>query len=103
MHRSRLYAARLNRAGIAVVLLALVLTGSASEFFQVSVGAAQAEHVDVGMPFDGKWGYNVLVSPPYTDGNSSHPSVHARYGMDWAADLYAGAGTQVRLRFANAT
>jgi len=52
----------------------------------------------VGMPFPGKWAYNVNVSPPWTDANSSHPSVHAAPGGgDWATDLYAGEGTSVRL------
>ncbi len=51
----------------------------------------------VGMPFTGKWAYNASVKPPYTDANSSHPSVHHRYYGDWATDLYAAAGTQVKL------
>ena len=49
------------------------------------------------MPFAGKWAYNVNVNPPYTDANSSHPSVHARYYGDWATDVYASEGTPVRL------
>jgi hypothetical protein len=52
----------------------------------------------VGMPFAGKWAYNVNVDPPYTDSNSSHPSVHHRFYGDWATDLYAASGTPVILQ-----
>ena len=55
------------------------------------------------MPFTGKWAWNVPVSPPYTDSNSSHPSVHTTYYGDWATDLYAAAGTAVRLEVPYAT
>jgi hypothetical protein len=55
------------------------------------------------MPFSGKWAYNVFVSPPYTDANSSHPAVHHRYYGDWAVDLYASAGTPVRLQVSSAS
>ncbi|HUC20754.1 MAG TPA: hypothetical protein VMR98_04650, partial [Candidatus Polarisedimenticolaceae bacterium] len=60
--------------------------------------AASAASATVGMPFTGKWAYNVPVSPPYTDNNSSHPSVHHSPGAgDWAIDLYAAEGTPVKL------
>ncbi|HZN13011.1 MAG TPA: VCBS repeat-containing protein [Acidimicrobiales bacterium] len=60
------------------------------------------------MPFTGKWAYDVNVDPPYVDscpagqstcaGLSSHPSVHhTPGGGDWATDLYAGSGTDVKL------
>lgn len=63
------------------------------------VGASPAhaagEQAVIGMPFDGKWAYNANVNPPYTDTNSSHPSVHTRSGMSaatWATDLYPDDG-----------
>ena len=52
----------------------------------------------VGMPFSGQWAYNALVNSPYTDSNSSHPSVHhTPGGGDWATDVYAAEGTAVKL------
>lgn len=50
----------------------------------------------IGMPFTGKWAYNTNVNPPYSDANSSHPSVHNSYGFDWATDVYANSGTDVK-------
>jgi hypothetical protein len=58
---------------------------------------ASAAQVVAGMPFTGKWAYNVNVNPPYTDSNSSHPSVHTNYYGDWATDIYAADGTAVKL------
>ncbi|HET7641779.1 MAG TPA: hypothetical protein VFK47_23910, partial [Ktedonobacteraceae bacterium] len=58
---------------------------------------ADSAQVTIGMPFAGKWGWNVHKSPPYTDDNSSHPSVHAAYGSDWATDLYPGDNKNVKL------
>lgn len=81
-----------------LVALGAVLVGSPA------AGAATAESAELGMPFAGKWAYNVVVGPPYNDANSSHPSVHAIHGgADWATDLYAAPGTQVRLRVKNET
>jgi hypothetical protein len=59
---------------------------------------ASGEQAVVGMPFAGTWAWNTTnVTPPYTDNNSSHPSVHAKYYGDWATDVYAKAGTAVKL------
>jgi hypothetical protein len=58
------------------------------------------------MPFTGKWSYNVNVNQPYTDQNSSHPSVHhTPGGGDWATDLYGSEGQPVTLHvpYANGT
>jgi hypothetical protein len=71
----------------------LILIGSG-----LFVGQANASQALIGMPFTGKWAYNALVSPPYTDSNSSHPSVHhTPGGGDWATDVYAAEGTVVKL------
>lgn len=58
---------------------------------------AAGEQAVAGMPFAGQWAYNAVVSPPYNDGNSSHPSVHAKYYGDWATDVYSSSGTAVKL------
>ncbi|MGH7158328.1 MAG: hypothetical protein ACREGD_04670 [Candidatus Saccharimonadales bacterium] len=50
------------------------------------------------MPFQGKWAYVNAVTSPYTDANSSHPSVHNSYSFKWATDLYASANTAVNLQ-----
>ncbi|MFL6116196.1 MAG: hypothetical protein ACJ786_33300 [Catenulispora sp.] len=66
---------------------------------------ADATHqIEIGMPFAGQWAYNANVNPPYTDANSSHPSVHhTPGGGDWATDVYAAEGTAVKLEVGNAT
>jgi hypothetical protein len=66
---------------------------------------ADATHqVAVDMPFTGKWAYNANVNPPWTDSNSSHPSVHhTPGGGDWATDLYGAEGTAVKLKVSNPT
>ncbi len=64
----------------------------------VGHASATTNQAVVGMPFSGKWAYNVLVNPPYTDSNSSHPSVHhTPAGGDWGTDLYAEEGSAVKL------
>ncbi len=73
----------------------LILTGEKSS---ISIASATNPLATVGMPFTGKWAYNVNVDPPYTDLNSSHPSVHAKYYGDWATDVYAADGTAVKLK-----
>jgi hypothetical protein len=62
----------------------------------ISPAQAAGETAVIGMPMNGKWAYNVNVNPPWTDINSSHPSVHSSPGTQWATDLYASAGTDVR-------
>jgi hypothetical protein len=59
--------------------------------------ATLAVSATIGMPFTGKWAYNADVKPPYTDSNSSHPSVHQNYYGDWATDIYAAEGVPVKL------
>ncbi|HSX07637.1 MAG TPA: hypothetical protein VLG11_01980 [Candidatus Saccharimonadales bacterium] len=84
-------------------LTALLAAGSLAVGLMVSPTFEQSAHADtspqvvIGMPFNGKWAYNANVDPPYTDANSSHPSVHEAYGFDWATDIYAAAGTEVDL------
>ena len=58
---------------------------------------AAGEQATIGMPFSGKWAYDAIVTPPYTDQNSSHPSKHNPYGFDWSTDLYAPADTDVKV------
>jgi len=69
---------------------------------EASANASSASPIAiVGMPFMGKWAWNALVNPDangqYNDITSSHPSVHARYGSNWATDVYANSGTAVKL------
>lgn len=86
-----------HRSIVTLTLMALfssfmVLTGQ-------SPAMAAPPPAQAGMPFTGQWAYNADVSPPYTDSNSSHPSVHhVPGGGDWGTDLYAPAGTAVKLR-----
>jgi len=85
-----------------ILAVILLLIGGAT--YAASFAEADATHQAViGMPFTGKWAYNAYVSPPYTDVNSSYPSVHAKYYGDWATDLYAAAGTAVKFEVPYAT
>ncbi len=93
------------RLAAILVILALLFGATA-----VTVGTATPAAADttpeavIGMPFTGKWAWNVGISPPYTDENSSHPSVHhTPGGGDWATDIYASEGTAVRLMVPYAT
>ncbi len=78
-----------------------------SLFFNLSsvpISYAQTQQFLVGMPFAGKWAYNVKVNPPYNDVNSSHPSVHktdASDKYDWATDVYALPDTPVKVNIKN--
>jgi len=79
---------------------ALVAFG-ASPFVKPEAAYADiTKQVTIGMPFDGQWAFNTDVSPPYTDSNSSHPSVHHTPGSgDWATDLYSNTeGKVVKLK-----
>lgn len=82
-------------AGLAMLLGFVVAQG-----VNAPSASAAGEQAVIGMPFTGKWAYNTPVNPPYTDNNSSHPSVHhTPGGGDWGTDLYAPSnGTQVRLK-----
>lgn len=82
-------------AGLAM-LLGLVIAQGAN----APTASAESNQAVIGMPFTGKWAYNANVNPPWTDSNSSHPSVHhTPGGGDWGTDLYAlGEGDQVRLK-----
>jgi hypothetical protein len=59
--------------------------------------AVNSKQAVIGMPFTGKWAFTNKVTPPYTDSNSSHPSVHNPYSFQWATDLYGAADTEVRV------
>jgi hypothetical protein len=91
------------------ILLSVVLTSLATVIaVPPSTVEAQegnnSESVDIGLPFTGKWAYNVPAGPPYDDIGESHPAGHhTPGGGDWATDLYAPAGTPVRLRLSNPT
>jgi len=54
----------------------------------------------VGVPFDGKWAYSNPTASGCGPGSgeTSHPSCHETYVGDWSTDLYAPAGTDVKLR-----
>jgi hypothetical protein len=88
-----------HRFGTMVAALAIAVSSttivSIARAVPVRADAAQAV---IGMPFSGKWAYNAIVQPPYTDSNSSHPSVHTKYYGDWATDVYAADGTAVTLQ-----
>ena len=96
------YSERLRALLVAVAMLFGL--GAASAVMATPAHADAAHQAVIGMPFAGKWAYNVNVNPPYTDANSSHPSVHAAPGGgDWATDLYASVGTDVKLNIPYAT
>lgn len=85
-------------------LTAVVTAGATAVATMISplINAQPAEAIDapkatIGMPFEGRWAFNAIVNPPYTDANSSHPAVHNAYGFDWATDLYAGENTEVKV------
>ena len=83
-----------------MVIGATVLTGlllAKAPSFEKPAYAANAKQAVVGMPFEGKWAYVNKVKPPYTDSNSSHPSVHNSYSFQWATDLYASSDTEVKV------
>ena len=65
--------------------------------------AASSATADVGMPFSGKWAYNISASQPWDDNiDDSHPKAHERYSKDWATDVYA-TGVDVYPTVVNAT
>lgn len=88
-------------AGRIGVCLALATGGLFAIEAAAEPDSASAATAQVGMPFTGQWAYNTIVQPDasgnYNDSTSSHPSVHHKYYGDWATDLYAAAGTNVKL------
>ncbi|BCB84441.1 hypothetical protein [Phytohabitans suffuscus] len=83
---------------IAVGAAAVAVT-AAPAIEEEAANANAAASAVIGMPFEGRWGWNVEINPPYSDDNSSHPSVHhTPGGGDWAADIYAAAGKEVKLK-----
>lgn len=90
-----------KRRGITGLVAALALSAALlSGAEQEPVYADATPPVTIGMPLDeGKWAWTQNVNPPYTDANSSHPSVHHRpAGGDWSIDLYPKAdGQEVKL------
>jgi hypothetical protein len=87
---------RLHRWFLLAVIIVLVAF-DVGPFTWHTASASASKRVTIGMPFTGRWAYNKLVKPPYTDENSSHPSVHEAYGFDWATDLYAAQNTDVKV------
>lgn len=86
---------RIKRWSMPVLSLFIAIGPAALLVGHASASTPQAV---VGMPFSGNWAWNVLISPPYTDSNSSYPSVHhTPGGGDWATDIYAPEGTAVKL------
>src|SRR5438270_11538990 len=101
------------KVGTVVLALAIALTTLTASLTlrPTTAHADSTSQAVVGMPFTGKWAWNASVMqpfPPYADtcpkgesncpGYSSHPSVHhTPGGGDWATDLYAAEGTQVKL------
>lgn len=86
---------------IALTICFVLSIGPAALVGHVSAATPQAV---VGMPFQGQWAWNRLIYPPYTDSNSSHPSVHhTPGGGNWATDVYAGEGQAVKLDVTYAT
>ena len=70
----------------------------------VPKAGATGEQIVMGMPFDGKWAYNVATTAScgYTSGLTAHPSCHGTngsdlLGYDWATDYYAASGTAVKV------
>jgi hypothetical protein len=90
---------RLRAIPAALAALLVLIGVPATTLLTASPATADATHQAViGMPFTGEWAYNTNVNPPYTDVNSSHPSVHHTPGSgDWATDIYAGESTAVKL------
>ncbi len=84
--------------GGASLLLIPVLTLSAVGFFPLTVSAA-AEQIVMGMPFAGRWAYNVPTTAGCGPGaqQTAHPSCHELYGYQWGVDYYAADGTDVKL------
>lgn len=80
-------------AGLAMLLGLVVAQG-----VNAPSASAVGDQAVIGMPFTGKWAYSTTVNPPYTDNNSSYPSVHDNYTADWATDVYATGGTDVRIK-----
>jgi hypothetical protein len=86
----------------AASLIATVVAGAAvlaSPLINEQPAYADAPQVTVGMPFDGNWAYSNLTTAACgpNANQTSHPACHETYIGDWATDLYAAAGTEVKL------
>lgn len=105
MNRNLRRASLSKKLSAVLATLAMLFGLSLTTTTLATPASADASHEAlIGMPFAGKWAYNATVSPPYTDSNSSHPSVHHTPGSgDWATDLYAAEGTPVKLEVTAAT
>jgi hypothetical protein len=77
----------------------LLMLGAAENLADETPAHAAASPVVVGMPFDGKWAYSDPTTAACGAGSdqTSHPSCHETYFGDWSTDLYAAAGTEVKL------
>ncbi len=96
---------KLTRLSRRIAALALIVSSFLFLICSPLSVLAANEKATIGMPFQGKWAYNANVNPPYTDSNSSHPTVHPIYGSgyNWSTDLYAAAGTSVKWNVSGST
>ncbi len=96
--RSTRYMRTLSSKLVIVAILTLLGGAVLSPLLVGKPSYAAGEQATVGMPFTGKWAWDGdPFSGPYTDNNSSHPSVHAVYYGQWGTDLYGAADTAVKL------
>ena len=70
-----------------------------------TASAEPSQTVNVGMPFAGRWAYDILTTAPCgpNPNQTSHPQCHEIYYGNWSTDLHAPEGTPVRLNIAGAT
>src|SRR5438046_2420776 len=104
---------RLRRLAPCAVVLALVSAAVATlaTLTAAPAGADATHQAVIGMPFTGKWAYNVPTTASCGPANSqtSHPSCHMTNPStgylwgDWATDVYAAEGTAVKLEVPYAT
>ena len=88
---------RAGRVAAALILVGGILT--AQETLAPKEAAANSASATIGMPFAGRWAYSNPVARgcgPESN-ETSHPECHEIYFGDWSTDLYAAAGTEVRL------
>jgi hypothetical protein len=68
----------------------------------ISTAHAAGEQIVMGMPFTGKWAYNVVKPVGTNCSITAHPSCHATSGTNllgyhWAVDYYAADTTEVKM------
>ncbi len=79
------------------MLASTLLVGSVVDAAPTEAAVSQ---IVIGMPFEGRWAYSNATSTGCGSGSgqTSHPSCHEIYFGDWSTDLYAAAGTEVKLK-----